>query len=235
MRFQRQEIIRQIGKEGQKKLAKAQVAIIGAGGLACHVLTELVCLGIGKIVLIDKDTISISNLNRQFLYNKSDIGKFKAEVAKSRFSEYEDVEIIAYNENLCKENISELLKNCSYIVDCVDNIASRCFINEYAIQNKIPLIEGAINGFYGFVMTILPTSACLDCIGYSKTQEQENIPALATVAGVIASLQALECMKLVLGIGKPYTDCMLHFDSLSGEFEKVKIMKSSDCPCCGRE
>lgn len=232
MRFERQESIPQIGTDGQKRLRNSHVAVIGAGGLGSPVLTYLACAGIGKITIIDNDTVSLSNLNRQFLYGISDIGKDKATLAARSLSQrFNDIELVGICCELNSDNISTLLIGADVILDCVDNTKTRLLVNDFAITFNIPLVEAGVNGFYGFLMTILKDTACLRCFGFDNTKQEQNIPALGATSGVIGSLQATECVKIILNSGgKLMTNRVLQYDGINGEFDEVELLKSNTCP-----
>ena len=226
-RFIRQQAIPQLGPDSQPKLKNAHVIVIGAGGLGSPVITYLACAGIGKITIIDKDTVSLSNLNRQFLYGLSHLNKPKAPLAAAALSaQYDHIQLIPITAELTASNIQSLLSHAHVILDCVDNIKTRLLVNDFAISANIPLVEAGVDGFYGFLLTILPTTACLRCIGYDKLAQQHNIPALGSTCGVIGSLQVTECIKLILNVGKPMTNRILQYDGLTCEFDQIPLQKN---------
>lgn len=229
-RYLRQRKLSQIGDEGQKKLSDAAVAVIGAGGLGSPVLTYLAAAGVGRIRIIDCDEVNLTNLNRQFLHGEPDIGQKKAlsaaETLKNLNSEIEIEPVCAC---LTEANAQELLGTADVVADCVDNIKTRLIVNEVCLRNRIPLVEGGITGFYGFVTDILPEYACLSCLGYRETMDKEEIPAVGACAGVIGSLQAAEVLKLLLGEGTPLYGRILQYDGLLGSFDEIEIQKRADC------
>lgn len=230
MRYERQISMKQIGLEGQEKLRNAKVVVVGAGGLASPVLTYLSRAGVGNIKVIDYDLVSVTNLNRQFFYNESDIGKKKVFIAKSVLEQNNpDIKIIAIEEKLDKNNISDIIKGADVVVDCVDNIETRLAVNSICINLGIPLIEAGVNGFYGFVMAIKKESACIECMGYQNALLKSPIPALGAVVGVIGSLQAVECIKVILGIDGVLYGRMLNYDGVYSSFEVVGIPVNPNC------
>lgn len=229
-RYQRQIMLPQIGEEGQKKLQKARVTVIGAGGLGSPVLTYLTEAGVGHIRCVDEDVVSLTNLNRQFLHAEQDIGKYKVDSAKVKLKALNSsVQIETVCSRVTEKNAGELVAGSSVVVDCVDNISTRLCVNRACLGQGIPLVEGGISGFYGFVTAILPEYACLECMGYHEGMEETTIPAVGVTAGVIGSLQANECLKIILGIGEPFYGRMLQYDGLTGSFEEIEVMKSEDC------
>ncbi len=231
MKFSRQIAIHEIGPEGQEKLKKSRVVVVGAGGLGCPVLTYLASSGVGTITVIDYDTINESNLNRQFLYSPTDIGKNKAECACEKLSHtHADSTFIAINEKLDSKNIAQIIDTAAVIIDCVDTVASRLLVNDYAVKNDIPLVEGGVNGFYGFVTTI-KDSACLRCWNFEQTKEETAIPSLGGVCGIIGSVQSVEAIKILLGLDDLLTNKLLQYDGLNGDFDEIIVKKQSICTC----
>lgn len=229
-RYQRQILLPQIGEEGQRRLKEARVTVVGAGGLGSPVLTYLAEAGVGHLRCIDDDVVSVTNLNRQFLHQEKDIGKQKAKSAKETLESLNaSLEIEAVSIRLTKENAEKLLGDAWVVVDCVDNIAARLCVNKFCLKKNIPLVEGGISGFYGFVTAILPEYACLECMGYHEGMEEKNIPVLGTTAGVIGAMQANECLKIILGAGEPLYGRMLQYDGLTGSFDEIEIQKSNMC------
>jgi adenylyltransferase/sulfurtransferase len=230
MRYERQTTIKEIGEKGQEILGKSKVVVVGAGGLASPVLTYLTCAGVGTITLIDYDTVTESNLNRQFLYGEKDIGEYKAKLAKEALQGINaGININYITEKLTEHNIGEILKEANVVIDCVDNIETRILVNRECLKKNIPLVEGAVNGFYGFVMSIKRDSPCLECIGYVNTKMQRPSNALGAVVGVIGSLQAVECIKILLGLEDVLYAKMLHYDGLSASFDIVDLEKDNRC------
>ncbi len=230
MRYERQILMKQMGETGQKVLANSKVFVIGSGGLASPVLTYLACAGVGTVTLIDYDTITDSNFNRQFLYQEKDIGKSKVEVAYEVLSALNpEITFKPIYKKLDKANIIEMIKDEDVIIDCVDNVETRMLVNRACLQLNIPLVEGGVNGFYGFVFAIKKEFACLECIGYGNTKLKPPTAALGAVVGVIGSLQAVECIKILLGLKDVLYGKMLNYDGLSGSFETVEIQKNNMC------
>lgn len=229
-RYLRQIKIPQIDKEGQERLGKASVTVVGAGGLGCPVLTYLAAAGVGRIRIIDCDEVNITNLNRQFLHGEYDIEKKKAYSAAEKLKKLNsDVKTEPVCTYLTEENAETLIGDADVVVDCVDNIKTRLIVNKVCLRKRIPLVEGGITGFYGFVTDILPEYACLACLGYKEKMDKEEIPALGACAGVIGALQAGECLKILLEAGEPLYGRILQYDGLLGSFDEIETMKHEDC------
>lgn len=230
MRYERQLLMKGISYSGQENLKNARVLVIGAGGLGCPVLTYLVCAGVGYIRIVDNDVISESNLNRQFLFGESDIGKEKATTAKKVLNVQNPEIIIEANvQRVANENVDILLESIDIVVDCVDNIETRLIMNRTCIRNNIPLIEAGIEGFYGFVTIIRRETACLECMGFYEGENNKTSPVIGVTAGVIGSLQANECIKMILGLDSDLNGKLLEYDGLNSTLEKIEVLKSPDC------
>ncbi len=223
MKYMRQ--LNLFGNEGQKKLGEIKVAVVGAGGLGSPLITYLLRAGVIKTHVFDRDTVSESNLNRQFLYSESDIGKKKAYILKNRFN------VDAYDTYIDQNNI-HLLNDYSIIADCSDNAKTKLLLNDYAIRNNKYLSLGSINAYYGFQMNIEKGFPCLRCIGYKKIEAKKD--AIGSVAGVIGSIQAMEIIKKILGIELKY-GVMSYYDALENEFDYIRFNHDPKCSLHGEE
>ncbi len=232
-RYSRQILLPQIGEQGQKRLAESTAAVIGCGGLGAPVLTSLALAGVGKLRLIDHDRIGLSNLNRQFLYEESELDKEKCERAADFLRKRNSgIVLETVCERLTEENAGRLLSGADVIVDCVDRVETRRHAGRAARRLSVPLVEGGVHGFYGFVLSVLPgKSACLECVTAQEAEERGPVPAVGAVAGVIGSLQAVECMKILLGLPHVLYGRMLQYDGLYGEFTEVPVHVRPDCIC----
>ena len=239
-RYSRQIILKKIGVIGQKKLLKSSVLIVGAGGLGSPIAIYLTALGIGKIGIIDKDIVEISNLTRQIIFSTKDLKKKKSSAAINKLKKINpDIKLHSFNKKLTKKNINQLAKNFDLIVDGSDNFRTRFLINDYCLKNKKILISGAISKFDGQVYTFnfsKKNSPCLRCfIPQAPTDLDidncEYDGVLGTLGGIIGSIQANEVAKEILGIGDTLCGHILIIDSLKLTFRKVKLNKRSDCYC----
>ena len=239
-RYSRQIILKKIGVVGQKKLLKSNVLIVGAGGLGSPIAIYLAALGIGKIGIIDKDKIEISNLSRQIIFSTDDLKKNKSTVAINKLRKINpDIQVQSFNKKLTMKNINQIAKNFGLIVDGSDNFRTRFLINDYCLKNEKILVSGAISRFDGQVYTFnfsKKNSPCLRCfIPHTPTNldvdncEYEGV--LGTLGGIIGSIQANEIAKEILGIGKSLCGYILIIDALKLTFRKVKLNIRSDCYC----
>jgi len=234
-RFEKQIILKKIGFAGQKKIKKAKVLIIGIGGLGCPLLTYLASSGVCNIGIVDYDKVELSNLNRQILFNTSDIGKLKVNQAKLKVNKiYKKVKIKTFRTKISEKNINTIIKNFDIICDGTDNFATRYLINDHCKKNKKILISAAINKFDGhlFKYNFRKKGPCLRCFMPDQPLEENNCETegiFAPVAGVIGALQANEVLKTVLGLKDDLDNNILVFNSLSMSLRKIKINKNLNC------
>jgi len=243
-RYSRQIILKKIGVVGQKKLLKSNVLIVGAGGLGSPIAIYLAALGIGKIGIIDKDSVEISNLSRQIIFSMNDLKKNKSSVAINKLRKINpDIKLHSFNKKLTIKNINQIAKNFDLIVDGSDNFRTRFLINDYCLKNKKTLVSGAISKFDGQVYTFnfsKKNSPCLRCF-ISSTPTNLDIDnceyegVLGPLGGIIGSIQANEVAKEILGIGDTLCGHILIIDALKLTFRKVKLNKRSDCYCHGKK
>jgi len=233
-RYDRQIMIGEIGQEGQEKLKRSRVVIAGTGGLGSPIALYLVAAGIGMIRIIDHDRVVLSNLNRQILHWEEDIGEKKVDSARTKLRKLNSaVEIEAIPETITENNVSTLMDGCEVIVDAMDNLPTRYILNQCAIEKNIPFFHGAVTGFEGRAMTILPgRTACLRCM-YRGPVPQEKFPVVGVAPAVIGVIQATEVIKYLLGIGKLLTNRLLIYDGLKISFNEFKVERNPDCDHCG--
>ena len=235
-RYDRQIMIREIGEEGQKKLKRSRVVIAGGGGLGSPIALYLVAAGIGTIRVIDHDRVALSNLNRQILHGEEDIGKRKVDSASSKLKKLNSaVTIEAVAETITESNVSGLVQGCDVIVDAMDNMPTRYLLNRCAVERKTPFFHGAVYGFEGRAMTILPgETACLRCL-YRGPVPQEKFPVVGVTPAVIGSIQATEAIKYLVGAGNLLTNRLLLYDGLQMVFNEFAVNRNPDCDHCGSQ
>ena len=240
LRYSRQIILSEIGHQGQEKLRMSKVLVVGAGGLGSPALYYLAAAGIGALGIADYDVVGISNLQRQILHFTSDLGRKKTESATEKLQQLNpELKIIQYPERITAGNVAEVMEEYDLVIDAADNFSTRFLVSDCCYFKKKPLIEGAVLGFEGILMTILPgQSACYRCL-YPAPPEDGAIPTcseagiLGMVAGTIGSLQALEAVKVLLKAGDPLTNRIITFDGLSLNFREIPWPKRASCPLCG--
>ena len=239
-KFSRQIILKNIGATGQKKILSSKVLIVGMGGLGCPVAEFLTRSGIGTLGIVDHDTVSLSNIHRQSLYNEKDINQSKVKIAKKKLNKINPkTKINIFNLKLNKTTFEKIIKNYDYIVDGTDNFESKFLINDLSLKYKKFLVTGAISKFDGHIFTFNFTNKkdpCLRCFYQEETISDEILNCeyegiLGTVAGIIGTLQANEILKKILNIGQNLNGYILILDLLNLNFRKAKINKRKECLC----
>lgn len=229
LRYNRQTILPEIGDEGQEKLKKAKVLVIGAGGLGCPILQYIATAGVGYIGIIDFDTIEIHNLHRQILYTESEIGKEKAIVAKEVVSKLNPlIEVVAVTEKLTIENASTIIAQYDVIVDGSDNFATRYLVNDTCVTLQKPLIYGSILKFEGQVAVFNHNGSknlrdLFPEIPYPKDVPNCNVNGvLGTLPGIIGTMMAHETLKLIMELPTLNNELLL-FNTLNWGFTKLNF------------
>jgi len=233
-RYDRQILLKGIGKEGQEKLKKAKVLIAGVGGLGCPAAMYLTVAGVGTIRLVDNDVVELSNLNRQVLHGEKDIGRNKVDSAAEKLKTLnKHVHIEPVAETITEKSISRLVDGCDLIVDAMDNLPARYILNKAAIDRRIPFFHGAVYGFEGRAMTVIPgKSACLWCV-YRGRVAEGKFPVIGVAPALIGCIQATEVVKYLTGVGELLTDTLFIYDGLNLEFTKIAVQRDPDCAHCG--
>jgi adenylyltransferase/sulfurtransferase len=239
-RYSRHIILPEVGGVGQRKMLDARILMIGAGGLGSPAAYYLAAAGIGHLGIVDFDTVDLSNLQRQIIHSTERIGMLKTESAKKTIAALNpDVNVTTYNERVNSQNIRELFEGYDYIVDGSDNFATRFLINDACVlMNKVN-IHGSIFRFEGQATVFDPKNGpCYRCL-YPEPPPPGLVPncqeggVLGVLAGIIGNIQAVETLKLVLGIGDSLAGKLLIYDALNTEFRKLKLKRDVNCPVCG--
>ena len=234
-RFEKQIILKKIGIFGQKKIKRAKVLIIGVGGLGCPLLSYLASSGISNIGIVDHDKIELGNLNRQILFNSSDLGKYKVNQAKVKIKKiYNRIKIKTFKIKISKKNINSIFKSYDVICDGTDNFDTRLLINDYCKKNKKILISAAISKFDGhlFKFNFKKRTPCFRCFMPQKPFQEANCDVegiFPPVAGILGSLQANEVLKTILNLKDDLNGNILIFDSLKMNIRKSKIQINPNC------
>ena len=234
-RFEKQIILKKVGFNGQKKINSSKVLIIGMGGLGCPLLTYLASSGVSNIGIVDYDKVELSNLNRQILFNTSDIGKYKVNLAKSKIKKiYNKIKIKTFKIKISKKNIEKIIKNFDIICDGTDNFNTRYLINDYCKKNKKILISAAISRFEGhlFKFNFKKKGSCFRCFMPEKPIEENNCESegiFSPVAGILGTLQTNEVLKTVLNLKDDLNNNLLIFNSLNLSLRKTKINTNPSC------
>lgn len=238
-RYDRQLRLNEVGIEGQRRLTRARVLVIGAGGLGSPIAYYLAAAGIGCLGLVDEDVVSLSNLNRQILHSTGDLDMPKVDSAAAKLRRLNpEIEIHTYREKFTSTNAQDLVKSYDLVVDATDNLETRRLMNETCIRLGRPFFHGAVSGFFGQVMTVIPgRGPCWQCLVGDAVLESPSggTPVLGCVAGVIGSLQAIQVVKYLVGAGDFKIGKVLMFDGLSLGLDELEVERDPYCPVCGEK
>ena len=242
-RYSRQTLFAGIGDQGQRRLAGSRVAVAGCGATGSAVAALLARAGVGRLLIIDRDYVETSNLQRQSLFDESDAAESlpKAIAAQRKIATFNsEIEVRGQVADLRPENIQELLEDAQLVLDATDNFETRYLINDYCVRNATPWIYAAAVGAYGVTMNILPReTACLSCVfpaapqGTVETCDTSGI--LNSVVNQVASIEATEAIKFLVGARDKMRRTLLSFDAWKNEHSEISTARPrSDCPTCAR-
>jgi molybdopterin/thiamine biosynthesis adenylyltransferase len=240
-RYSRQLVLPEWSGAAQERLREANVIVIGMGALGSPVATYLTAAGVGHLGVVDSDMVELSNLHRQPLHFTPDVGLGKAFNAAVKLSALNpEVHIDPYPVRYEAMNAEPIVMGADLVVDCSDSFETRYLVNDACCAQGIPLVEAGVLGFGGLVMSIRPgESACYRC-AFPVEPPEGSVPScreagvLGAMAGVIGSIQALEALKLLAGVGEPLLDTILQVDGAGMEFTRVATGRRRDCPACAR-
>ena len=238
-RYRRHLIIPEVGEDGQAKLLKSKVLLMGAGGLGSPAALYLAAAGVGTIGVVDMDVVDLSNLQRQVIHTQDRVGKPKTESARMAIEALNpDVKVIPFQERLTSENVLRILEPFDLLLDGGDNFPTRYLLNDACVVLKKPNIHGSIYRFEGQVTTFSPGKGpCYRCL-YPQPPPPDMAPScaeagvLGILPGIIGLLQATEAVKLILGVGQPLIGRLLTFDALATRFGELKLRRDPACPVC---
>ena len=238
-RYSRHLIMPNVGSVGQRKMLGARVLVVGAGGLGSPVALYLSLAGIGTIGIVDFDTVDVSNLQRQILHQEKDVGKRKVISARETLHAYNpDVNVEIHEAPINAENAMDIIPNYDVIVNGADNFATRYLVNDAAYLAGKPLVDGSILVFDGQATTYIPGQGCYRCL-FPDPPPPGEVPncaeagVIGALPGLVGSIQALETIKIVMGIGETLTSRLLLIDALTMEFREVKVRRDPGCKLCG--
>ena len=239
-RYQRHLLLPEVGDEGQLKLLDAKVLLLGAGGLGSPAALYLAAAGVGTIGIIDMDVVDASNLQRQVLHNMERIGMRKVDSAKATLTAINpDLTVHTYDVRLGADNILDIIDGYDVIVDGTDNFPTRYLVNDAALLKNIPVVHGSIFRFEGQATIFSPyVGPCYRCM-IPEPPPAELAPScaeagvLGVLPGIVGSIQALETIKLILGLGDPLIGRLLTYDSMDESFRTFRVRRDPNCPACG--
>ena len=230
----------QIDVEGQQKIIDSTMLLIGMGGLGSPSALYLAAAGVGHLIIADFDQVELSNLQRQIIHRTEDIGDDKVNSAKAKLLELNpNITVTVANEIMHSDNLASLIKDVDIVLDGTDNFESRFEINKACVEYHKPLISAAVIRFEGQISVFKGYEVdqpCYQCLYSEQGDSRESCVengVLAPVAGLVGTIQALQAIKVLLGLGEQLCGKLLLIDGLDLSFRKVKITKDSECPTCG--
>jgi len=240
LRYSRQIMLPLCDMAGQQKLLAAKVLVVGAGGLGSPAAMYLAAAGVGRIVIYDDDVVDLSNLQRQIAHCTADIGTAKAISSGNTLKALNpEIDVLAVKKRLAGELLDDEVAKADVVLDCSDNFSTRFAVNAACVRQRTALVSGAAIRFEGQVAVFTPgenDSPCYNCLYQNNGEEALNCATngvIAPITGVVGSIQALEAIKLIIGIGAPLIGRLLLIDGLAMEFNSLKLKKNPSCPSCG--
>ena len=249
IRYSRHTLLKEVGEAGQIKLLESKVLLIGAGGLGSPAAMYLAAAGVGTLGIVDFDTVDVSNLQRQLLHGNKDVGRPKVESAADRIKDINpDVKVIGYREPITSHNALAIIKEYDLVLNGSDNFPTRYLVNDACQFLGKPLVDASIFMFEGQVSVYQPRDEahgveggpCYRCL-YPDPPPPGEVPScaeagvLGVLPGIVGSAQAIEAIKLLLGIGEPLIGRLLMIDTLDMTFRTLRIQRNPDCPVCGED
>lgn len=242
LRYSRHILLDDIGIEGQEKILAAHAIVIGAGGLGSAAAPYLAAAGIGKITLIDHDTVDLTNLQRQIMHNQNSVGQAKVQSGKAMLLNLNPhVQINAIQEKATAELLDQLLPTASVVLDCSDNFTTRHMVNAACVKHKVPLVSGAAIKFDGQVTVIdtrqtgTPCYACLFPADQEFNEVQcSTMGVFSPLVGIIGSIQAAQALQVIMQIGEPLVGKLLLWDARSSQVDQIALHQRDDCPICSK-
>lgn len=236
-RYARHLVLAEVGGPGQQRLARATVLIVGAGGVGGPAALYLAAAGIGTIRIVDPDTVALSNLQRQILFDTADIGRPKVETAAEHLSALNPhVRVEALAEPLTGDNAGRIVAGCDVVLDGTDDFATRHAVNAACVAAGIPLVSGALGRWTGQV-GVFEGRPCYRCLVPDRPPDAETcarVGVVGALAGVIGAMTALEAIKIVTGAGEPLTGRLMLYDGLTATSRTVSVTADPACPVCSR-
>mgnify|MGYP003333288422 FL=1 len=238
-RYSRQIMLEEIGYQGQQKLRAAKVCVVGVGGLGNPITTRLVAMGIGKIRIIDRDVIELSNLHRQTMFDESDVGQVKVEVAAKKLQKLNpDVQIESLPISINDYTALDAIEGCDLVIDALDSVNARYALNKACVEKNIPFVTGAAVGVSGQAFTILPgKTACYSCM--FPALDEDAMPTCSiegvhpSILSIIGGIEVAEAVKIIIGKTPSLAEKILHVDLENLDFVMTRTFRADECTVCG--
>ena len=238
-RFSRQVMLEEIGYGGQLKLKNAKICVVGVGGLGNPITSRLVAMGVGKLRIVDRDVIELSNLHRQTMYDESDVGQIKVEVAAKKLQKLNpDCKIESLAISVNEYNAKEIIDGCDVVIDALDSVNARYALNKACVEKNIPFVTGAAVGVSGQAFTIIPKlSACYYCM--FPDLNEDTMPTCSiegvhpSILSLVGGIEVAEAVKIILEKKPSLSDRILHIDLENLDFQNTKTFRAEECPICG--
>ncbi|MDA8100736.1 MAG: HesA/MoeB/ThiF family protein [Nitrospiraceae bacterium] len=238
-RYKRQLMLRGFTADHQRRLGTATALVAGIGGLGGTAALYLAAAGIGRLVLVHRGNLTLSNMNRQVLMRDDGIGTSRVRQAKKTLRQFNpDVAVEVHDERITAENADRLLRGAQVALSARPNFEERRALNRACVERIIPMVEAAMNGMEGYLFNVLPRAgSCLNCVypADDPSWEELGFPVLGAVSGMLGCMMAIEAIKLLTGFGKPLLSEMLVFNTVDMEFKKVRTPRDERCEVCGEE
>ena len=235
-RYARHLVLREVGGPGQQRLARARMLIVGAGGVGSPAALYLAAAGVGVLGLIDEDVVSLSNLQRQVLFDTADLGRLKVEAGAERLRALNPhVAVETFPERLTQANAAEVVAGFDLALDGTDDFETRLLVNRACVEAGKPLVSGALGRWSGQV-GVFSGRPCYQCLVPEAPPDAETcarVGVIGALAGVIGTLAALEAIKIITAAGEPLTGRLMLYDGLAGEARTVRVSADPTCPVCG--
>jgi adenylyltransferase/sulfurtransferase len=239
LRYSRQLMLPGVDVAGQEKLLAARVLMLGLGGLGCPAAMYLVAAGVGHLTLVDHDTVDLTNLQRQIAHTTASVGRFKVDSARDTLLALNPtITIETVAARLEGELLADLVKRHDAVLDCTDNFAIRFALNAACVAARVPLVSAAAIRLEAQISVFdprQPDSPCYRCLYEEGTEADQSCAhngVLAPLVGIVGSLQALECLKLLIGFGTSLSGRLLLLDAARLEWRELRLRKNPDCPVC---
>ncbi|HEX6596294.1 MAG TPA: molybdopterin-synthase adenylyltransferase MoeB, partial [Acidimicrobiales bacterium] len=241
-RYHRHLLLPEVGEAGQQKLLESKVLLLGAGGLGSPAALYLAAAGVGTLGIVDMDVVDESNLQRQILHNMDRLGDRKVDSAKKTLTAMNpDVNVVTYDVRLGADNVLDIIDGYDVVLDGGDNFPTRYLINDASLVKRIPVVHGSIFRFEGQATVFAPYDGpCYRCL-FPEPPPPEMAPScseagvLGVLPGIIGSIQAMETLKLLLGLGEPLVGRLLAYDAMEESFRSFRVPRDPSCPACGAD